>query len=70
MIHTHTHRALLSSLKVGEEKVSINGYNISCCIHEEVININKTKKTVSLKVRRKSHGRHNHNKNTLCLLSL
>ena len=60
----------LSSLKVGDEIVRINGYSISSCIHEEVINLIKTKKTVSLKVRRESHRTHSHNKNTLCLLSL
>uniref|UniRef100_A0A3B4EM74 Harmonin n=1 Tax=Pygocentrus nattereri TaxID=42514 RepID=A0A3B4EM74_PYGNA len=39
-------------LQVGDEIVRINGYSISSCIHEEVINLIKTKKTVSLKVRR------------------
>ncbi|CAL8263547.1 unnamed protein product [Merluccius merluccius] len=38
-------------LQVGDEIVRINGYSISSCIHEEVINLIKTKKTVSLKVR-------------------
>ncbi|XP_016432023.1 harmonin-like [Sinocyclocheilus rhinocerous] len=37
--------------KVGDEIVRINGYSISSCIHEEVINLIKTKKIVSLKVR-------------------
>uniref|UniRef100_A0A8C2GEL3 Usher syndrome 1C n=1 Tax=Cyprinus carpio TaxID=7962 RepID=A0A8C2GEL3_CYPCA len=37
--------------QVGDEIVRINGYSISSCIHEEVINLIKTKKTVSLKVR-------------------
>ncbi len=39
--------------QVGDEIVRINGYSISSCIHEEVINLIKTKKIVSLKVRRK-----------------
>lgn len=39
-------------LKVGDEIVRINGYSISSCIHEEVISLIKTKKIVSLKVRR------------------
>ncbi|XP_069577863.1 harmonin isoform X1 [Brachyistius frenatus] len=38
-------------LQVGDEIVRINGYSISTCIHEEVISLIKTKKTVSLKVR-------------------
>ncbi|XP_016325078.1 harmonin-like [Sinocyclocheilus anshuiensis] len=38
-------------LQVGDEIVRINGYSISSCIHEEVINLIKTKKIVSLKVR-------------------
>ncbi|XP_030222962.1 harmonin [Gadus morhua] len=38
-------------LQIGDEIVRINGYSISSCIHEEVINLIKTKKTVSLKVR-------------------
>uniref|UniRef100_A0A8C7MF09 Usher syndrome 1C n=1 Tax=Oncorhynchus kisutch TaxID=8019 RepID=A0A8C7MF09_ONCKI len=42
-----------SGLQMGDEIVRINGYSISSCIHEEVINLIKTKKTVSLKVRRK-----------------
>ncbi|KPP61760.1 harmonin-like, partial [Scleropages formosus] len=41
-------------LQIGDEIVRINGYSISSCIHEEVINLIRTKKTVSLKVRRKS----------------
>nr|XP_046208349.1 harmonin-like [Oncorhynchus gorbuscha] len=40
-----------SGLQMGDEIVRINGYSISSCIHEEVINLIKTKKTVSLKVR-------------------
>ncbi|XP_033910121.1 harmonin-like isoform X2 [Acipenser ruthenus] len=38
-------------LQVGDEIIRINGYSISSCIHEEVINLIRTKKTVSLKVR-------------------
>nr|XP_014340768.1 PREDICTED: harmonin isoform X8 [Latimeria chalumnae] len=38
-------------LQVGDEIVRINGYSISSCTHEEVINLIRTKKTVSLKVR-------------------
>uniref|UniRef100_A0A4W4ES72 Harmonin n=1 Tax=Electrophorus electricus TaxID=8005 RepID=A0A4W4ES72_ELEEL len=38
-------------LQVGDEIVRINGYSISSCTHEEVINLIKTKKIVSLKVR-------------------
>uniref|UniRef100_A0A3P9JU21 Harmonin n=1 Tax=Oryzias latipes TaxID=8090 RepID=A0A3P9JU21_ORYLA len=38
-------------LQVGDEIVRINGYSISSCIHEEVISLIKTTKTVSLKVR-------------------
>uniref|UniRef100_A0A8C9H1U3 Harmonin n=1 Tax=Piliocolobus tephrosceles TaxID=591936 RepID=A0A8C9H1U3_9PRIM len=38
-------------LQVGDEIVRINGYSISCCTHEEVINLIRTKKTVSIKVR-------------------
>ncbi|XP_058263384.1 harmonin isoform X2 [Hemibagrus wyckioides] len=38
-------------LQVGDEIVRINGYSISSCIHEEIISLIKTKKTVSLKVR-------------------
>ncbi|XP_054097435.1 harmonin isoform X8 [Callithrix jacchus] len=37
--------------KVGDEIVRINGYSISSCTHEEVINLIRTKKTVSIKVR-------------------
>ncbi|XP_029524371.2 harmonin isoform X4 [Oncorhynchus nerka] len=40
-----------SGLQMGDEIVRINGYAISSCIHEEVINLIKTKKIVSLKVR-------------------
>uniref|UniRef100_A0A6Q2YCC4 Harmonin n=1 Tax=Esox lucius TaxID=8010 RepID=A0A6Q2YCC4_ESOLU len=40
-----------SGLQIGDEIVRINGYSISSCIHEEVINLIKTKKIVSLKVR-------------------
>uniref|UniRef100_A0A673Z7Y1 Usher syndrome 1C n=1 Tax=Salmo trutta TaxID=8032 RepID=A0A673Z7Y1_SALTR len=43
-----------SGLQMGDEIVRINGYAISSCIHEEVINLIKTKKIVSLKVRRNS----------------
>uniref|UniRef100_A0A672H1U5 Harmonin n=1 Tax=Salarias fasciatus TaxID=181472 RepID=A0A672H1U5_SALFA len=39
-------------LQVGDEIVRINGYSISSCIHEEVISLIKSNKTVSLKVRR------------------
>ncbi|KAF4081231.1 hypothetical protein AMELA_G00159030 [Ameiurus melas] len=38
-------------LQLGDEIVRINGYSISSCIHEEVVSLIKTKKTVSLKVR-------------------
>ncbi|CAN9498780.1 unnamed protein product [Ophioblennius macclurei] len=38
-------------LQIGDEIVRINGYSISSCIHEEVISLIKTNKTVSLKVR-------------------
>uniref|UniRef100_A0A8C7E4I4 USH1 protein network component harmonin n=1 Tax=Naja naja TaxID=35670 RepID=A0A8C7E4I4_NAJNA len=41
-------------LQVGDEIVRINGYSISSCTHEEVINLIRTKKTVSIKVRRNS----------------
>ncbi|EGW12081.1 ATP-binding cassette transporter sub-family C member 8, partial [Cricetulus griseus] len=34
-------------LQVGDEIVRINGYSISSCTHEEVINLIRTKKTVS-----------------------
>ncbi|KAL0967992.1 hypothetical protein UPYG_G00260730 [Umbra pygmaea] len=40
-----------SGLQIGDEIVRINGYSISSCIHEEVINLIKTKTIVSLKVR-------------------
>ncbi|KAF7245606.1 Harmonin [Varanus komodoensis] len=36
---------------VGDEIVRINGYSISSCTHEEIINLIRTKKTVSIKVR-------------------
>uniref|UniRef100_A0A669R1B5 USH1 protein network component harmonin n=1 Tax=Phasianus colchicus TaxID=9054 RepID=A0A669R1B5_PHACC len=42
-------------LQVGDEIVRINGYSISSCTHEEVINLIRTKKIVSIKVRRKWH---------------
>ncbi|KAM6133529.1 LOW QUALITY PROTEIN: harmonin [Phoenicopterus ruber ruber] len=38
-------------LQVGDEIVRINGYSISSCTHEEVINLIRTKKIVSIKVR-------------------
>ncbi|XP_038261342.1 harmonin isoform X5 [Dermochelys coriacea] len=38
-------------LQIGDEIVRINGYSISSCTHEEVINLIRTKKIVSLKVR-------------------
>ncbi|XP_013917163.1 PREDICTED: harmonin isoform X1 [Thamnophis sirtalis] len=38
-------------LQMGDEIVRINGYSISSCTHEEVINLIRTKKTVSIKVR-------------------
>lgn len=38
-------------LQVGDEIVRINGYTISSCTHEEVINLIRTKKIVSIKVR-------------------
>ncbi|XP_057173068.1 harmonin isoform X1 [Ursus arctos] len=38
-------------LQVGDEIVRINGYSISACTHEEVIDLIRTKKTVSIKVR-------------------
>uniref|UniRef100_F6W7S7 PDZ domain-containing protein n=1 Tax=Ornithorhynchus anatinus TaxID=9258 RepID=F6W7S7_ORNAN len=38
-------------LKVGDEIVRINGYSISSCTHEEIINLIRTKKVVSIKVR-------------------
>lgn len=43
----------LFHLEVGDEIVRINGYSISSCTHEEVINLIRTKKIVSIKVRRK-----------------
>lgn len=47
-------KASCADYQVGDEIVRINGYSISSCIHEEVINLIKTKKIVSLKVRRRS----------------
>ncbi|CAJ0936146.1 unnamed protein product [Ranitomeya imitator] len=38
-------------LQIGDEVVRINGYSIGSCIHEEVINLIRTKKVVSIKVR-------------------
>ncbi|XP_054027804.1 harmonin [Dryobates pubescens] len=38
-------------LQVGDEIVRINGYSISSCTHEEVINLIRTKKIVSIKVK-------------------
>ncbi|XP_055505483.1 harmonin isoform X1 [Leucoraja erinacea] len=38
-------------LQLGDEIVRINGYSIESCTHGEVINLIRTKKTVSLKVR-------------------
>ncbi|XP_029438856.1 harmonin isoform X1 [Rhinatrema bivittatum] len=38
-------------LQIGDEIVRINGYSISSCTHEEVINLIGSKKTVSIKVR-------------------
>ncbi|XP_009079426.1 PREDICTED: harmonin [Acanthisitta chloris] len=40
-----------TGLQVGDEIVRINGYSISSCTHEEVINLIRTKKVVSIKVR-------------------
>ncbi|XP_057225263.1 harmonin [Malurus melanocephalus] len=40
-----------AGLQVGDEIVRINGYSISSCTHEEVINLIRTKKVVSVKVR-------------------
>ncbi|KAM5138659.1 harmonin [Mantella aurantiaca] len=40
-----------TGLQIGDELVRINGYSISSCIHEEVINLIRTKKIVSIKVR-------------------
>ncbi|XP_027760187.1 harmonin isoform X1 [Empidonax traillii] len=40
-----------AGLQVGDEVVRINGYSISSCTHEEVINLIRTKKIVSIKVR-------------------
>lgn len=49
-----SHSPLFSCSQVGDEIVRINGYSISSCIHEEIISLIKTKKIVSLKVRRES----------------
>ncbi|NXF16946.1 USH1C protein, partial [Rhodinocichla rosea] len=38
-----------AGLQVGDEIVRINGYSISSCTHEEVINLIRTKKIVSIK---------------------
>nr|XP_033784287.1 harmonin isoform X6 [Geotrypetes seraphini] len=38
-------------LQIGDEIVRINGYSISSCTHEEVINLISSKKTVSVKVK-------------------
>ncbi|XP_041445564.1 harmonin isoform X1 [Xenopus laevis] len=40
-----------AGLQIGDELVRINGYSISSCTHEEVINLIRTKKIVSIKVR-------------------
>ncbi|XP_053305592.1 harmonin isoform X5 [Spea bombifrons] len=40
-----------AGLQIGDEIVRINGYSISSCTHEEVINLIRTKKIVSIKVR-------------------
>ncbi|NWT57476.1 USH1C protein, partial [Erythrocercus mccallii] len=40
-----------AGLQVGDEIVRVNGYSISSCTHEEVINLIRTKKIVSIKVR-------------------
>ncbi|NXR68819.1 USH1C protein, partial [Rhadina sibilatrix] len=40
-----------AGLQVGDDIVRINGYSISSCTHEEVINLIRTKKIVSIKVR-------------------
>ncbi|XP_073420397.1 harmonin isoform X8 [Dendrobates tinctorius] len=40
-----------AGLQIGDEVVRINGYSIGSCIHEEVINLIRTKKVVSIKVR-------------------
>ncbi|KAI1232575.1 hypothetical protein IHE44_0006403 [Lamprotornis superbus] len=40
-----------AGLQVGDEIVRINGYSISSCTHEELINLIRTKKIVSIKVR-------------------
>ncbi|NWX29407.1 USH1C protein, partial [Notiomystis cincta] len=43
-----------AGLQVGDEVVRINGYSIASCTHEEVVNLIRTKKVVSIKVRRNS----------------
>ncbi|KAM9301653.1 harmonin [Gastrophryne carolinensis] len=40
-----------AGLQIGDELVRINGYSIDSCTHEEVINLIRTKKIVSIKVR-------------------
>ncbi|XP_040190575.1 harmonin, partial [Rana temporaria] len=40
-----------AGLQIGDELVRINGYSLSSCIHEEVINLIRAKKIVSIKVR-------------------
>lgn len=40
-----------AGLQIGDEVVRINGYSIGSCTHEEVINLLRTKKIVSIKVR-------------------
>ncbi|MEE6499451.1 hypothetical protein FKM82_003457 [Ascaphus truei] len=40
-----------AGLQIGDEIFRINGYSISSCTHEEVINLIRTKKIVSIKVR-------------------
>ncbi|XP_075704172.1 harmonin-like isoform X4 [Rhinoderma darwinii] len=40
-----------TGLQIGDEVFRINGYSIGSCTHEEVINLIRTKKIVSIKVR-------------------
>ncbi|XP_069821083.1 harmonin isoform X1 [Dendropsophus ebraccatus] len=40
-----------AGLQIGDEVVRINGYSIGACTHEEVINLIRTRKIVSIKVR-------------------
>uniref|UniRef100_A0A803JFG2 PDZ domain-containing protein n=1 Tax=Xenopus tropicalis TaxID=8364 RepID=A0A803JFG2_XENTR len=40
-----------TGLQIGDELVRINGFSIASCTHEEVINLIRTKKIVSIKVR-------------------